>query len=47
MLSFVRYWNSRLATERQRLIDTFDEDDIVCKYIILLLSVHSQPSSLH
>jgi hypothetical protein len=30
-LSFARYWNSRLATERQRLIDTFDENDIVCK----------------
>ncbi|XP_024397999.1 tRNA (guanine(37)-N(1))-methyltransferase 1 isoform X2 [Physcomitrium patens] len=24
------YWNSRLATERQRLIDTFNENDIVC-----------------
>jgi tRNA (guanine37-N1)-methyltransferase len=25
------YWNSRLATERQRLITSFDPNDIVCK----------------
>jgi tRNA (guanine37-N1)-methyltransferase len=24
------YWNSRLATERQRLVDTFNKHDIVC-----------------
>ncbi|WCJ39576.1 tRNA (guanine(37)-N1)-methyltransferase 1 [Euphorbia peplus] len=26
----VRYWSSRLATERQRLLDAFTRDDIVC-----------------
>jgi tRNA (guanine37-N1)-methyltransferase len=28
------YWNSRLATERQRLITSFDPNDIVCKCYI-------------
>jgi tRNA (guanine37-N1)-methyltransferase len=33
------YWNSRLATERQRLITSFDPNDIVCKcYICTYLS---------
>ncbi len=28
------YWNSRLGTERQRLITSFDPNDIVCKCYI-------------
>ncbi len=33
------YWNSRLGTERQRLITSFDPNDIVCKcYICTYLS---------
>jgi tRNA G37 N-methylase Trm5 len=33
------YWNSRLSTERQRLITSFDPNDIVCKcYICTYLS---------
>lgn len=27
------YWNSRLATERQRLLNCFSPDDVVCKLI--------------
>ncbi|RRT80240.1 hypothetical protein B296_00001279 [Ensete ventricosum] len=29
------YWNSKLATERQRLIDSFTSSDIVCKYLLV------------
>ncbi|KAK1352474.1 hypothetical protein POM88_053413 [Heracleum sosnowskyi] len=27
------YWNSRLATERQRLLNCFTQDDIICKFV--------------
>lgn len=27
------YWNSRLATERQRLLNCFTQSDIVCEFV--------------
>jgi tRNA G37 N-methylase Trm5 len=28
-----RYWNSRLATERQRLLNGFTHHDVVCMFV--------------
>lgn len=36
---FGRYWNSRLATERQRLIGNFTRNDVVCMSVIISLLV--------
>ena len=35
-LLLCRYWNSRLATERQRLLNGFTYRDVVCMFALAL-----------
>ena len=34
LLLLCRYWNSRLATERQRLLSGFTHSDVVCMFTL-------------